>query len=113
LKIIKGFQSAKSILSRQNPAESYPISPALKQRIKEVFGTDDPEQAVRQIISEVRREGDAALLDYTLRIDQVKLTSLEVSKEQIASAYQNVDEKLVSALWLKKALSGTRLLSQE
>jgi histidinol dehydrogenase len=100
LKIIKGFQSAKSILSRQNPAESYPISPALKQRIKEVFGTDDPEQAVRQIISEVRREGDAALLDYTLRIDQVKLTSLEVSKEQIASAYQNVDEKLVSALKL-------------
>ena len=65
-----------------------------------MFGTDDPEQAVRQIVSEVRHRGDAALLDYTLKIDGIELTSLEVSKQQIASAYREVDEELVSALKL-------------
>jgi len=100
LKIIEGFQSAKSVLTRQATTEFYPISAPLKLRLKELFGTDDPEQAVRQIISEVRNRGDAALFDYTLRIDGIKLGSLEVSKEQIASAYQKVDSEFVSALKL-------------
>jgi len=98
--IIEGFQLAKSILSRQAPAEFYPVSPAIRQRLKEMFGTDDPEQAVRQIVNEVRNRGDAALFDYTLKIDGIEITSLEVSKEQIASAYQEVDEELLSALKL-------------
>ena len=98
--LIEGFQSAKSVLSRQPLAELYSASPALRQRTKELFGTDDPEQAVRQIVDEVRRRGDAALRDYTLKIDGVKLTSLEVSKQQIANASQKVDEELASALKL-------------
>jgi len=100
LKIIEGFQSAKPVLSRQAPTEFYPVSPRLRQRIKEVFGTDDPEQAVRQIINEVRSRGDAALFDLTLKIDGIELTSLEISKQQITSAYQEVDSELVSALKL-------------
>ena len=100
MKIIEGFQSAKPILSRQAPAEFYPVSPTIRQGIKQMFGTDDPEQAVRQIINEVQSRGDTALFDYTLKIDGIKLTSLEVSKEQIASAYREVDDELVSALKL-------------
>ena len=100
MKIIEGFQSAKAILARQATAEFYPVSVVLRQRIKELFGIDDPEQAVRQIINEVRNRGDAALFDYTLRIDGIKLSSLEISNQQIASAYQEVDSKLVSALRL-------------
>jgi len=98
--IIEGFESAKSALSRQVPVDSYPISSVLGQRIREVFGTDDPEEAVRQIINQVRSRGDAALIEYTLRIDGVKLSSLEVSKEQVSSAYREVDAELVSALKL-------------
>ena len=100
MKIIEGFQSAKSALSRQAAAESYPISPALRRRVKELFGTDDPEQAVRQIVDEVRRRGDAALFDYALKIDGIELASLEVTKPQITSAYHEVDQELVSALKL-------------
>jgi len=100
LKIIEGFQLAESILSRQVPSEFYPISPALRQRLKEMFGTDDPEEAVRQIVNEVRNRGDAALFDYTLKIDGIKITSLEVSKQQTAGAYREVDKELLSALKL-------------
>lgn len=100
MKIIEGFRSAKAILARQATAEFYPVSVVLRQRIKELFGIDDPEQAVRQIINEVRSRGDAALFDYTSKIDGIELSSLEISKRQIASAYQKVDSELVSALRL-------------
>jgi len=85
LRIIKGFKSAKLVLSRQIP--------------REVLG-DGREKVVRQIIEAVRRRGDAALFDYTKRFDGVKLTSLEVNKKQITNAYREVDKELVSALKL-------------
>jgi len=100
LRMIKGFAQAKAALSRPTSAEAYPISPALGKRLKEIFDTDDAEQAVRQIISQVRERGDAALFDLAFRIEGIKLSSLEVGREEIASAYQQVDEALVSALKL-------------
>ena len=87
MKIIKGFKAAKSALSRQGAAQG-------------TLETDEREQTVRQIIDEVRRRGDAALRDYTLKFDGVKLTKLEVSKKQIATAYKQVDAKLLSAMKL-------------
>ncbi len=86
MKIIEGFESAKSVLSRQTP--------------KEAPGIDEREQAVRQIIDEVRNREDNALFDYTLKFDGIRLTSLEVTKEQISSAYREVDSELISALKL-------------
>jgi len=100
LEIIEGFSPAKSVLSRQVAADFYLASPALKQRLQEMFGTEDPEQAVRQIINEVGNRGDKALLDLTLKIDGIQLTSLEASKEQITNAYREIDSELVSALKL-------------
>ena len=85
MKIIKGFKSARSALSR---------------RARELPGLDEREQAVRQIIDEVRQRGDAALFDYTLKFDGVRLSSLEVPKEQITRAYRAVDSALLSALKL-------------
>jgi len=99
--IIEGFQLVKPMLTRQPLAELYSVSPAVKQRLREIFGAEiDPEQAVRQIISDVCQRGDAALVDYTLKIDGVNLTSLEMSKEQVSSAYREVSQELVSALKL-------------
>jgi histidinol dehydrogenase len=86
VRIIEGFEPAKSILSRQAP--------------KEFFGGDEREPAVRQIINDVCDRGDAALFDYTEKFDGVRLTSLEVSKKQIASACDGVDKELLSALKL-------------
>ena len=100
MKIIEGLAAAKSALSRQVIAEAYPISAALKRRLKEMFGTEDPEQAVRQIVGEVRNRGDAALRDYTRHIDGIELASLEVDKQQIKNAYREVAAELVAALKL-------------
>lgn len=87
MKIIKGFEAAKIALSRRGPSA-------------DALETDEREQTVRQIIENVRRRGDAALRDYTLQFDGVRLTSLEVSKRQITGAYRKVDAELVSAMKL-------------
>jgi histidinol dehydrogenase len=85
VKIIEGFEPAKAALSREAP--------------KEVFG-DDREQAVRQIIDDVRRRGDTALFGYTKKFDGAELTSLEVNKKQVKDAYREVSKELISALKL-------------
>ncbi len=100
MRIIEGFQSAKSMLARQTLAELYTVSVELRQRIEELFATDDPEQAVNLIINEVCDKGDAALFDFTLKIDGIRLSSLEISNQQIASACREVDSEIVSALKL-------------
>ena len=99
--IIEGFKLAKTVLDRQPLAELYSVSPAVKQRLREIFDAEiDPEQAVGQIVNDVRQRGDAALVDYTFKIDGVNLTSLEVGKQQVSGAYREVNQELVSALKL-------------
>ncbi|MFH1032100.1 MAG: histidinol dehydrogenase [Chloroflexota bacterium] len=98
MKVIEGFEKAKSVLSRQAPAELFPVSPELKRRLKELFGVEGPEAAVRMIIGEVLSHGDAALFDFARKIDGIKLSSLEVSKKDINDSYKQIDAKLLSAL---------------
>ncbi|MDP6127221.1 MAG: histidinol dehydrogenase [Dehalococcoidales bacterium] len=87
MKIIEGFEQSKKALSRQGPS-------------LETFGTDDRETEIREWLEDVRRRGDAALIDYTLKFDGVKLTSLEVTEAQVRVAYDEVDAGLVAALKL-------------
>ncbi|TES83178.1 MAG: histidinol dehydrogenase [Dehalococcoidia bacterium] len=99
MRIIEGFEPAKALLERQPGTDFAPDSPALRQRMKQVFGTEmSPEQAVAQIVDDVRSMGDSALFSYSLKIDRAKLSSLEVSKTQIKRAYVEVDKELLSAL---------------
>jgi len=100
LKKIEGFDAARKALSRLTPAESYPLSASLKRKLEEMFGTVDPEQAVKTIINEVRSRGDSAVLELTVKIDGIELTSLEIPKNEISSAYGKVDDEIISALRL-------------
>ncbi|MFC2045050.1 histidinol dehydrogenase [Chloroflexota bacterium] len=99
--ITEGFERAKSLLSREVPADHDTISPSLKQGIKAVFGEElTVEQAVKKIIDDVRSKGDNALIDYTFRIDKIRLNSLEISRSAINNAYQSIDKELLSSLEL-------------
>ena len=100
MRIVTDFKEAKRLLSRKGISGDYSVPPALKKGLKQIFGTEDPEQAVRQIIDEVRSRGDAALFDLTLKIDCVQLESLEVSRQQVSEARRQVESRLISALKL-------------
>jgi histidinol dehydrogenase len=99
LRIIEGFEKAKALLARQPGTDFAPDTPALRQRMKQVFGSEmSPAEAVAQIVDDVRATGDAALFSYSLKIDKVKLSALEVDKKRIKQAYDEIDKKLLAAL---------------
>lgn len=58
---------------------------------------------MRRILSDVRKSGDAALIDWTKRIDRIELSNLQVSKEQIAAAYAQLDPTVIDAIKLARA----------
>ena len=72
---------------------------------KEIFARSVPQTdvaaAVREIIADVRANGDEALFRYTEKFDKAKLTSLRVSEDEIAEAVSQVPKKFIGIL--KKA----------
>lgn len=72
------------------------IDPALiLDRKENVFNVAD---AVTEIIKNVRAKGDAALFEYSEKFDRVVLSSLEVSKEEIETAFELVEPEFISIL---------------
>ncbi len=56
------------------------------------------EDIVSDIIANVRKRGDAALYEYTERFDHAKLDSIEVSRQEIERAVEEVGEEFVGIL---------------
>lgn len=62
------------------------------------YGTEEQNDAVRQIIAEVRKNKDAAVIKYTAQFDGVNVSQLKVSEAEIQAAYDGADEKFINAL---------------
>ena len=77
------------------------VSPAGRQRTIDVFGEPlSPRQVVARICQDVRRDGLAAVLDYTRRIDRADVTaeSFCVSPEALAAAHREVEPAFLAAI---------------
>ncbi len=59
------------------------------------------ESIVADVIANVRKNGDAALKEYTKKFDKADLSSLEVTQEEIDEAFAQVDDKFIEII--KKA----------
>ena len=77
---------------------------------KDIFARSMPEADVRAIVSDiianVRKNGDAALLQYCKTFDKAELDSLIVSEEEIDEAFAAVDPRLIDVL--QKAAANIR-----
>lgn len=64
------------------------------------YGSPEQNEAVRQIVAQVKQRGDAALLQYTEQFDRVRLEAgeLRVSKEELDAAYRQVEPSFVEAI---------------
>lgn len=79
--------------------DEYEITEGLKQGIEAMFDEPlTPEQVVRKIIKDVREQGDKALIEYTEKIDKVKLDQIQVAIEDIQFSLDEIDADLFSAL---------------
>ena len=68
----------------------------------EIFARVTPavnvEDIVTDIIANVRRSGDKALLEYNLKFDKAELNSLQVTEEEIEAAFAAVEPKFLAIL---------------
>ena len=64
---------------------------------------DEVDKIVADIIKQVRKDGDKALIDYTEKFDGIKLCSIKVTKEEIDEALNNVDKSFIQILERAKA----------
>lgn len=87
-------------LLRPTPEEAE-LSPAAARRTAELFGEElTPLEAVRRILAGVEAHGDAAVIEYTERIDGVKLEPerLFVDPEEIAEAKRQISSEALAAI---------------
>jgi len=71
---------------------------ALLQR--QVDTANDVEAIVKTILSDVKKGGDTALIDYTLKYDQVSLdkNTLLVHESEVKEAYESLDPEVINDL---------------
>ena len=84
MRTIEGYAAAKAALART------PASGEMQAR----------QRTGREIVDRVRTGGDAALFEYTAKFDGVKLDSLEVPRERIDRALDEIHPELRQALRL-------------
>ncbi|WP_445505569.1 histidinol dehydrogenase [Niallia sp. 03091] len=61
-------------------------------------GTEEQRTIVKQIIENVRTNGDAALKEYTEKFDRANITQFLVSAEEMEAAFNDVDDEMVSII---------------
>ena len=61
-------------------------------------GSEEQRKAVMEIMDQVKRKGDQALIEYTKKWDGAELTSLLVREEEIATAYDHVETEMISIM---------------
>jgi histidinol dehydrogenase len=98
LRIYASSEARTSLLARQ-PVGEVTVTPTLAAGIERVFGERlTPDEAVRRLLSDVRERGDAALREWSQRIDGVAPESFAVPAEALRSAYDALAPGLRRAL---------------
>jgi len=104
LRIYMDIEEARRELLRRYAPDEATIPPSVKEGLLRIFGEAiSPAEAVRRILADVRRRGDAALREWTARIDGVQADDLEIGPAQIAAARAAMDPDLMAALELSAA----------
>ncbi len=99
--ILTGISAGREKILRNRAIGEKEISPALAESLHKTFGEPvTPEQAVAHIIADVRARGDAALADWTRKLDGVELKSAVVSADEIEAAYAETPAAVREALEL-------------
>jgi histidinol dehydrogenase len=99
IRIFEGAAAARQTILRRRPMEETAAPPHVQARLDAMFGVGTtPDAAVRQILAAVQQGGDAALHEYTLRIDGADLPNPAVPADVLAAAYRDLDPVLRQAL---------------
>ena len=97
MKIVTGSEIGREAVEKLLTKKSFDeveLSPKIREVNKKIFGEDlSAIEIVRKIVSDVRKFGDAAVIDYTKKIDGVELENFSVDLEDI-----DIDSEILSSL---------------
>ncbi len=92
-------QEARETILRRESVDHAAVTPRMAERIRAMWGEAlTPLQVVDRILADVRARGDAALREYTRRLDGADLTDLAVSDAEMDAAWQATPDDLRAAL---------------
>jgi len=98
LKIYTSEEAQKTILKRV-PLDDMPVSPRMLESIKQLFGAPlTPDEAVRQILREIRSEGDDALRRWSSLLDSLDKADFRVPLSEIRAAKRKISDETTQAL---------------
>ena len=88
-----GREAVERFLTKKS-FDEVELSPKIREANKKIFGADlSAIEIVRKIISDVRKFGDAAVIDYTKKIDGVELENFSVDIGEI-----EIDSEVLASL---------------
>ena len=117
MKIVKASEVGECAIEKMLTKASFDeveLSPKIREANKKTFGRDmTAAELARQIVGDVRREGDAAVIRYTSLIDRVdyKPGDFLVTEAEYEAAEKAADPAVVESL--RKAAENVRRYHQE
>ena len=117
MKIVKASEVGEYAIEKMLTKAAFDeveLNPKIREANKKTFGRDmTAAELVRQIVGDVRREGDAAVIRYTKLIDKVdyKPEDFLVTEEEYKAAEEAADPAVVESL--RKAAANVRRYHQE
>ncbi len=98
LKIYTSEEAQNTILKRV-PLDDMPVSSRILESIKQLFGAPlTPDEAVRQILREIRSEGDDALRRWSMLLDGLDKADFRVPMSEIRAAEGKISDETTQAL---------------
>jgi len=92
-------QTARQTILKRTPPDEFPVSARVMDNIEKLFGERlTAEAAVTRILKDVRTRGDAALQDWTKRLDSLDIKPAPVSTALIQSALDSISPAQRDAL---------------
>jgi histidinol dehydrogenase len=96
---IYDVSTASSTILRRKAWDELAIPDPLLDRLEATFGERvTPDEAVRRILADVRSRGDAAVMDWSAKVDGIRPPLLSLNKTQVAEAVAQVDADVVAAI---------------
>lgn len=96
-------ENAKQSLLQRVPLDDVDVSPKLLESIHVIFDEYlTPEEAVRQILRDIRSEGDQGLRRWSAKLDGLDTIDFKVPVEEIHSATNQVQKNVLDALELSR-----------
>ncbi|MCY3902073.1 MAG: histidinol dehydrogenase [Caldilineaceae bacterium] len=94
-------ESARRSILRRQPWDSFEVPDEMLDRNERIFGERiGPDEGVRRILADVRTRGDAAVQDWTLKLDGVRVDDLRVDPESVLRSSATVGPQVYDALVL-------------